>query len=47
MTFVLGIFAGMSIEQVNTEIDHCFDETSGRFVADTAARSIICPKDSR
>ena len=47
MTFVLGIFAGMSIEHINTEIDHCFDETSGRFVADTAARSIICPKDSR
>ena len=40
--FGLGLFLGVSLGGLNTEIDFCADATSGRYIFDESVRSDVC-----
>jgi hypothetical protein len=40
--FLVGFWIGAEFGDINTRIDFCADETSGRFIADRAARDVSC-----
>ena len=42
LSFGAGVLVGIELGRFNARIDVCDDDTSGRFIADPAARTLAC-----